>query len=205
MKKNPEQPRRLFEGLRVRPTKAKTGHFFGGQFSGKQKCPACKSVLTSLLSLDLADERIGFPDKGVDRLWLVSCLVCELSHFDFTYRLHQGDRLEILGGLIKSSPLKSVALESPMPVKLVETPDELEMLAAKLNTHHDLSEQERATFCQHTGYFAPKRVGGYPIVDIYNQVGGGPSFHNAWRTPNVTFAEAGTACSFWLRSARRKE
>lgn len=169
---------KLFEGLRILLNrKGEHEHYLGGEFSGPGgKCPGCGRKLVVYLSLDLRDSRIRFPDEHLRRVQLVYCFDCEMSDFDFAYRLtHQGG-VEVLLGLRSAADRDEAGADllrkKHMNVVLASVPAQLEELAEKLNSGRELNGGEKRTFAELTGNFAPVEVGGYPIVDTYNQVGG---------------------------------
>src|SRR5437660_11660529 len=88
----------LFEGYRVTPNqKDLFAHYMGGEFRGEGgKCPNCGKNLTIYLSLDLKDSRISFPDTSTCHVPLLYCLSCELSDFDFVYRIKADNAIQVL-------------------------------------------------------------------------------------------------------------
>jgi len=167
----------LFDGCRIHLNQqGKFEHYVGGELKGKgSECPNCSRPLVIYLSLDLTDERIKFPDSRVKRLPLVYCVDCELCCFDFVYRV-DADGLSVLEAL-KTKDRQGIGITSSIRKKRIKvdlsaTPLELERLAAKLNAKCDLTKEEKAMFAKLINNFARPELGGYPIVDCYNQVGG---------------------------------
>ena len=171
----------LFEGQRILFTqKGPFNHQVGGELKGAgSQCPNCKRRLTIYLNLDLADRRVRFPDERLRRLPLVCCLDCDLFHFDFVYRIEPDGALRVLSAL-KSKDAgpncrgSSYVRHKCIDVDLSPTPLELERMAAKLNARRQLTKEEEVLFARLTNNFARPDLGGYPIVDSYNQVGGRP-------------------------------
>lgn len=171
----------LFEGYRILLNqKGPFNHQVGGELQGAgSQCPNCKRRLTIYLNLDLEDRRIHFPDEQLRRLPLVCCLDCELFHFDFVYRIEPNDALRVLSALKSrdaepNSRGSSYVRHKCIDVDLSPTPVELERMAAKLNARRQLTNEEKVLFARLTNNFARPELGGYPIVDCYNQVGGRP-------------------------------
>jgi len=168
----------LFDPYRILfNTKGAFGHYSGGEFDGPGgTCPNCRRRLSILVSLDLQDTRIRFPDKRLRRLPLLSCFDCELFHFDFAYRIKADGGLRICSALRSKggdrNPSTSTIREARLDLDLTPAPPELERLAAKLNAGRELNSHEELLFGQLTKNFAPPEVDGYPVVNCYNQIGG---------------------------------
>jgi hypothetical protein len=58
------------------------------------------------------------------------------------------------------------------PIELEPIPARIEELYDRLNENLEITAQEEAEICSYTGQYARPEVGGYPIVDVINQVGG---------------------------------
>src|SRR4051812_32752535 len=80
-------------------------HFLRGAFREGERCPGCRSHFYALLSLDLRDPRIRFPETGIKNVVIVTCFQCKLSHFDFAYRLAPGKGIVVLDALRRSRKL----------------------------------------------------------------------------------------------------
>lgn len=153
-------------------------HVFGGEHNldGSQ-CPNCAKPLILHLTLDCADARLNLSGLDLATFPLLYCMRCALCWADFTYKVAASERLEIRTageGALMPEWYESVNGDvfPQRPVSLNPLPADIQQLYDKLNARSVLSDEEEAVVAAFTGHFAIPEVGGYPIVDVINQVGG---------------------------------
>lgn len=130
------------------------------------------------LSIDCADPLLSLSFLPCSRLPLFYCMRCSLCWHDYAYRILSDAEIELVEefrgetnwenwyrfGRQDVFTRRSVEL-TPIPVRLQELYD-------RLNIDEELSDTEQTEIATYTGNFAPADVGGYPIVDVINQLGG---------------------------------
>ena len=154
-------------------------HYVGGSIDlHGAECPNCRKPLMLYLSLDSADQRLGLQDIGVDVLRLFTCLRCELTWHGFAYTILDETAIELVAYHVGCTTWHdwyedvSVDVFPRRPVALVPIPERVQELYDRLNDGDTLTEAEELEIAQATNSFAEEEVGGYPIVDVINQVGG---------------------------------
>lgn len=128
------------------------------------------------LTLDLNDDRLQIPTWKKCKLPLLYCMRCELAHWDFVYTVIDERRIEIddymPGDPVDGWEELGIGDEFPrQPVWLEPTPPEFQRLCEKLNRNEKLTPAEAESYCAVSGKRAIPEVGGYPVVDVVNQVG----------------------------------
>src|SRR5690606_874708 len=121
--------------------------------------------------------RLCLQKFGIASIPLLYCMRCELCWFDFIYELETDKSIAIVKahhGAVTEEWSDEVGLDEfpEQPVALLRIPIEVEDLFDKLNTNTDLSDEEEAEIVAFTENYANPEVGGYPIVDVINQIGG---------------------------------
>lgn len=158
---------------------SKYRHAIGGshRIAGAE-CPNCSKPLMLHLTIDLSDPRIDIRPTNLSSLPLLYCSRCSLSWHPFCYRIVDNRRIAIQkafrGETQWSEWYELVGVDSfeerrfellPMPVRLQELCDEL-------NRGKTLTSEEEAEFAFFTKRHALEECGGYPIVDVFSQIGG---------------------------------
>jgi hypothetical protein len=153
-------------------------HYLGGSIElNGAECPNCNKDLILHASLDTDDKRLSLYNKTFKQLPLLYCMRCELSWHDFQYQILSDNEVKIIkyneGGVLEEWS-EEVGLDS-FPSKtfsLMTIPKEVQALYNKLNGDEELSEEDELLICNFTGNFADEELGGYPIIDVSNQIGG---------------------------------
>ncbi|HUY87795.1 MAG TPA: hypothetical protein VMV10_03580 [Pirellulales bacterium] len=174
--------RELFPGQFIKFGKNKNArHWLGGTHACEGAwCTNCELPLMLHLSIDCSDPLLSLSFLPCSELSLFYCMRCSLCWHDFAYRILSDSEIEIIeefrgqtawddwysddGGAGDEIGRRAVQL-SPIPPRLQELYD-------RLNANEDLSDDEEAEVASFTGNFAPPDVGGYPVVDVINQLGG---------------------------------
>ena len=129
------------------------------------------------LTVDCSDPSLPLGQLGLTSLPLLYCMRCELAHFDFVYRFVAQNSIKILTAM-KGDVVEEWADEVGLDVfpekkvKLVPAPARVEALFDRLNRNEEISPAEEAEICSFTGNYADREVGGYPMVDVINQISG---------------------------------
>jgi hypothetical protein len=72
-------------------------HTFCGEHEIRNaQCPNCRLPLLLLLRLDASDRRLAFDSSKYSAIPLLYCWRCALAEAEFTYRVEQADKIEIL-------------------------------------------------------------------------------------------------------------
>jgi hypothetical protein len=156
------------------------GHYFGGRSDGiaGAECPNCKKPLIRYLSLLTSDIRLGLQDSGLSEIPLFYCMRCSLCWSDFSYKIEMPNRVRILSayeGELMPEWYEEYGDEFPRrAIALQQVPERAQALWTALNRREELNDEETEYIASLTGHFAQPEVGGYPIVDIVNQVLGEP-------------------------------
>lgn len=172
--------RELFPGRFIHFGKNKAArHWFGGTHScGGAWCPNCELPLMLHLSIDCGDPLLSLSFLPCDRLPLFYCMRCSLCWYDFAYRVLSDNEIEFIEGFHGETnwedwyPLGHRDVFRRRSLELSPVPTRLQELYDRLNLDEELSREEETEVANYTGNFAPKDVGGYPIVDVINQLGG---------------------------------
>ena len=154
-------------------------HHIGGrtEMHGAQ-CPNCRKPLMLYLSLDTTDARLGLQGIGVDVLRLFACLRCALTWHGFAYTILDENSVKLVeyhvGQTTWDDWYEDVGVDmiSHRPIVLESIPARVIELYERLNDEQTLTESEEMEIAQVTNSFADKEAGGYPVVDVVNQVGG---------------------------------
>ncbi len=154
-------------------------HCIGGQHNiNGADCPNCKKPLILHATINTTDERLNIKEQNFSNMHLLYCMRCSLSWYDFQYQILSNDKINILevyhGETVHDDWNDAVGIDS-FPKKsfgLIPVPGHVEKLYDKLNSNIEISEDEEIEICKFTGNFAPQDVGGYPVVDVSNQIGG---------------------------------
>lgn len=128
-------------------------------------------------TVDCSDNRLGLEKLGIVALPLLYCMRCELCWYDFVYEVETDNMISIVeahrGGITEEWCEEIGVNEFPeLRATLVEVPEEVENLFDKLNADKDLTDDEETAIAAFTENYANPEVGGYPIVDVINQIGG---------------------------------
>jgi hypothetical protein len=109
---------------------------------------------------------------------LLYCMRCALCWHDFQYEVAEDRRVRIItafkGKLLQDEWEKAVGLDCfpARAIALQSMPARVEELYDRLNTGIQITDSEEAEICSFTGQYANADVGGYPVVDVINQIGG---------------------------------
>ena len=170
--------RKISKGYALRPGVSEFHHHFGGRHSIQGAgCPNCSQQLILHFSIDCADPRLGLQDLGIAVLPLLYCMRCELCWYDFVYQIEAEDSIRILkfhqGSITGEWAAEMGINEFPLRnAELVQVPRKVEEYFDRLNADEDLTDEEEAEIAEFTKNYANPEVGGYPIVDVINQIGG---------------------------------
>lgn len=140
-------------------------------------CPNCNEDLILHGLIDTDDTRLNLYNKDFKSLPLLYCMRCALSWYDFQYQIKSDNEIEIVKyfeGEVTEDWIEEMGGDQILPKQfsLVEIPEEVQALYNKLNLCEEITEEEERTICNFTGNFADEELGGYPIVDVSNQIGG---------------------------------
>jgi len=103
---------------------------------------------------------------------------CSLCWHDFAYRILSDSEIEIVEEFRGETnwenwyDLGRQDVFNRRSVELSPIPARLQELYNRLNFDEELSRAEETEVATYTGNFAPADVGGYPVVDVINQLGG---------------------------------
>ncbi len=154
-------------------------HFYGGEHSiNGAECPNCNKPLILHLTLDPNDIRLNLKNNKFDQLPLLYCMRCSLSWYDFIYKIKSEKEISIIeaynGEILKEDWDEAVGGDKfkKRKISLKPVPIEVQSIYDKLNRNHDITENDEVEICKFTGNYADPEVGGYPIVDVSNQIGG---------------------------------
>lgn len=155
-------------------------HIFGGTHDcGGAWCPNCEMPLMLHLTIDLTDPVIALGGLPTKRIGLFYCMRCALSWHDFSYRIVDDGQIEIMEAFHGETDWEGWYSEGgetdcfpEIAVRLAPIPKRLQVLYDKLNENEDLTKDEQYEVASYTGHFARPEAGGYPIVDVVNQLGG---------------------------------
>jgi hypothetical protein len=165
-------------------------HQLGGEHElAGATCRNCRLPLILHLTLDTSDYRLQLQRLGIKKLSLLYCMRCALCWYDFAYRLESDERIEILecfeGELMPEWYKLGIgdSLES-RTVYLLPVPDHVQTLYDRLNANLPITRDDEHSIAVVTGSFARPEVGGYPIVDITNQLCGRAFLQQRLDSPN---------------------
>ncbi|MCP3933362.1 MAG: hypothetical protein GY705_30200 [Bacteroidetes bacterium] len=154
-------------------------HYYGGEHSIEDaECPNCNKPLILHLTLDTSDTRLNISNKIFSKMPLVYCMRCSLSWYDFQYQILSNEKVRLIqyyeGETVQDDWDEEIGVESFPKIKfgLKPVPKDVESLYDKLNSGAELTEDEESEIAKFTDKYAIPEVGGYPIVDISNQIGG---------------------------------
>lgn len=154
----------------------KFGHYVGGDHKIRGAwCPNCDLPLMLHMSLDTLDPRI---DLDLGSIPLLYCGRCALSWYSFVYNIVDDDHIEIIratrGEVLRTEWNEDVGFDvfPRRPFQLRPIPGRLQELYDQLNAGKELTPDEEAEVAAITGQYADIEVGGYPSIDVINQIGG---------------------------------
>ena len=157
-------------------------------------CPNCKVPLILFLTLDLSDPVLRFPEIGLRRLPLLYCPRCAVFESDLAYRVIHDDEIEILEAGMGEQPQLWQAWQEwvgaqlrPVAYRLQPFPPLVQRLIDRANDAPDLHKTEIEVIASHTGHYADPDVGGYPLLDVVNQVGGTPYLSQGLYEPDCPY------------------
>ena len=158
-------------------------HYVGGKsISYSPICPNCKKPLMLHMQIDRKDPRFSQWDFPFRFISLFYCMRCPLSWYPFQYRIKDNGEFDIQAS--NNEPDLEVEKEWEEEMKLeedafpmrsidfTEIPTSIQELFKRLNSSEEISKDEEYKIAEFTDNFAPEEVGGYPVVDVINQVGG---------------------------------
>ncbi len=172
--------RQLFTGYRIQVGKdSKYKHSLGGSHEIEAAvCLNCEKPLMLNARIDTKDPRIrldGFPAETVP---LLCCGRCSLSWHPFTYTVINDSAIKIdqfhAGETTWDDWNESVGMDvfPVQPFDLQPIPDRVQVLYDRLNDDEEISDEEEAEIASFTNQYALPEVGGYPCIDVINQIGG---------------------------------
>lgn len=174
--------RELFPGQFIRFATNGHGrarHWFGGEHRCEGAwCWNCNLPLMLHLTLDCADPLLNLADLPCRNLRLFYCMRCALCWYDVSYRIVSDDQVEIIEGFKGQTTWDDWYADGGAdvferrPLRLRPIPSRLQELYDRLNDDEDLSDAEAAEVASFTGNYACPEAGGYPLVDVINQLGG---------------------------------
>ena len=141
-------------------------------------CANCQKPLMLHLTLDCADGRLNLVGQPFKLLPLLYCMRCALCWHDFQYEVINDSAICVIesfsGELLTEDWREAVGVDifPPRTITLEPIPARVEALYDRLNAGLKITDAEEAEICSCTGQYADPDVGGYPIVDVINQVGG---------------------------------
>lgn len=154
-------------------------HVFGGNHDCEGAwCTNCEMPLMLHLTLDCTDPALSLDFLPCERLFLFYCMRCSLSWHDFSYRVLSDNEIDIVEEFRGETtwgdwyPDGGVDVLEPRPLQLSPIPARLQELYDRLNANEELTEAEEQEVATFTENFARPEAGGYPIVDVINQLGG---------------------------------
>jgi hypothetical protein len=179
--------------LRFGARSARWGHYLGGSHSIRgAQCPNCEKPLIQYLSLNVRDPRLNLDSLGVERLSLLSCMRCALCFRKFEYQLHGTTQIAILRAHLGERMWedwyrRGIGDElEQLHFDLSPIPEHIQDLHRRMTEGYQPTQSEELEIAQFTGNFANPDVGGYPIVDGVNQIGGLTFFTQPIRIPRCT-------------------
>ncbi len=181
--------------IRVSSSDETAGHTIGGVLEGGEQCPNCALPLMVHLMLDASDERLNLSDCGPKRLPLAYCMRCALCWSDFVYKLEEGSGITILEAetgerMDEWYELVGVDVFPERKISLQPVPGDIQDVFDKCNAGLNLSDAETMLVARAAQSFAREEVGGYPIVDVTNQVCGRAFLQQRLQSPTcVSCAE----------------
>jgi hypothetical protein len=123
------------------------------------------------------DERLLLNTMNLPAIPIVYCMRCALCWSDFSYRILQDEAIELLDvfeGELMPEWYETVNGDSfgKIGIALEPIPINVQTFYDKLNAGERITDEEVATIASFTSHFARPEVGGFPIVDVINQVCG---------------------------------
>jgi hypothetical protein len=169
----------LFPGYMLVPAdQGEFTHCFGGEHTlTNADCVCCGRPLMQFAFFDPNDGRLPIREWFPEGLRIVYCMQCSLCWSDFAYRVVGRGTIEV----VEASPGppcddwdeyvgKNTLPRQPLVLRRV--PERVNELFELLNADTEIGSADEATIAEFTGNYADPEVGGYPIVDIINQIGG---------------------------------
>jgi hypothetical protein len=181
-------------------------HHIGGSCDVQNAvCPNCDKRYILHLELNTDDPALNLHWMKVSRLPLLYCMRCALSWHDFAYRLVSQHELDVVeahrGERLWNEWYDEVGVDEfpHRPFGLRQLPSALQELWDKLNANLELAPEENEVVGRLTGRFAPDCVGGYPIVDVINQIGGRSFLQQRLHDPACPFCrKSGISSQMWF-------
>lgn len=170
--------RRNSQGFAIRQGKSDFNHHFGGACNVRgADCPNCVKPLILHFSIDSSDPRLKLAGLGVPSIPLLYCMRCELCWYDFIYEFDTDNSITVIKahrGAVTEEWQEEIGLDEfpRKDVTLLNIPSDIENLFDKLNFNDELTDNQEARIASFTNNYADPDVGGYPIVDVINQIGG---------------------------------
>lgn len=172
-------------------------HSIGGQSAEENTCPNCHKNLMLHLTLDTHDKRLGQLNFPYKFLRLFYCMRCPLAWYDFQYRFLNEKKIEVIESYNKRDRdtekmwQQEIGIESfeQRSISLKEMSVKLQHLYAKANNDIELSYSEKYEIAKYTSNFAAEDIGGYPCVDVINQVRGTTHIPQRIEPPNCIYCQ----------------
>ena len=170
----------LFSGYMLDfASRGKYEHKVGGSCAiNGATCPNCELPLMLHLRLDLSDERIKIASVCQTLFPLLYCGRCSLSWHPFVYTVIDDKTIKI--AKVFRGPRQWAEWYSCVGADYFEErhcdlnpiPVRMQTICDKLNRGLALADEEVSYFASLTDSYAAPACGGYPIVDVFSQVGG---------------------------------
>jgi hypothetical protein len=165
-------------------------HFVGGSHAIRSAdCPNCDKPLMQYMSINTADDRLNLGFLGVDRLPLLYCMRCALCWRVFEYYVKSSDAISIVRvhrGERTWDDWYGDGFGDELPKRyfdLYPIPEHIQYLHGRISRGYQPTDAEELEISRFTGKVAQPEVGGYPIVDAINQIGGETFFVQPINTP----------------------
>lgn len=148
-------------------------------------CPGCQRSLVCFGLIDLSDPVLDWPGCAWQRLPLLQCPYCDVFLSELEYYLRSSGAVQVAMPAVTSAAASAWSPQEWRRLFASGRPQELVCIARPIpaavqdiidaaNAGADLPDSDIALLASYTGSRADQDVGGYPYLDVANQIGGQP-------------------------------